>query len=64
MLMKTKKISLALTLVACLCLFATSCTPNNTADEDALYEQNIDILKIKVPKRGIDILKVKVPKRG
>lgn len=62
--MKIKKISLAFAFVACLSLLATSCTPNNSADEDALYEQNIDILKIKVPKRGIDVLKIKVPKNG
>ena len=65
--MKTKNIFFAFALVACLSLITTSCTPNNTADEDALYEeQGIDRLKIKkLPKNGIDRLKIKkLPKNG
>jgi len=65
--MKIKNIFLAFAFVACLSLFTTSCTPNNSADEDALYEeQGIDRLKVKkLPKNGIDRLKVKkLPKNG
>ncbi|HLT50884.1 MAG TPA: hypothetical protein VKZ93_02940 [Arenibacter sp.] len=64
--MKIKNIFFAFAFVACASLFATSCTPNNTADEDALYEQGIDRLKVKkLPKNGIDRLKVKkLPKNG
>jgi len=62
--MNIKKITFGFALAACISLGSFSCTPNNTAEEDSLYEQNIDILKIKVPKNGIDILKIKVPKNG
>ncbi|ASO07666.1 hypothetical protein [Arenibacter algicola] len=63
--MKIKKTSLlGFALAACISLMSFSCSPNSTAEDDSLYEQNIDILKIKVPANGIDILKVKVPKNG
>jgi hypothetical protein len=39
-------------LLACLTLVAVSCEPNNTAEEDQLYEQSIDRTKIKVPTNG------------
>lgn len=38
--MNTKKIIFAV--LASATLLVASCTPNNTADEDALYEQGID----------------------
>ncbi|RAJ12677.1 hypothetical protein [Arenibacter echinorum] len=62
--MKIKKVTLGFALAASISLMSFSCTPNSTAEDDSLYEQNIDILKIKVPANGIDILKVKVPKNG
>ena len=62
--MNIKKKSLGFALAACISLMSFSCTTSNTAEDDSLYEQNIDILKIKVPANGIDILKVKVPKNG
>ncbi|MDO6601942.1 hypothetical protein [Arenibacter palladensis] len=62
--MNIKKVTLGFALAACISLMSISCTPNSTAEDDSLYEQNIDILKIKVPANGIDILKVKVPKNG
>ena len=59
--MRIKNIFLAFAFVACLSLFAPSCTLNNTADEDALYEvQGIVRLMVhKLPKNGIDRLTVK-----
>ena len=62
--MNIKKISLGLAMAAFVSLVGISCTPNNTAEEDSLYEQNIDQLKIKVPANGIDKLKIRVPKNG
>lgn len=62
--MNIKKVALGFALAACISLMSFSCTPSSTAEDDSLYEQNIDILKIKVPANGIDILKVKVPKNG
>lgn len=62
--MNIKKVTLGFALAACISLMIFSCTPSSTAEDDSLYEQNIDILKIKVPANGIDILKVKVPKNG
>lgn len=62
--MNIKKLSLGLAFAACTSLMSLSCTSNGTAENDSLYEQNIDILKVKVPANGIDILKVKVPKNG
>ncbi|MEZ4971245.1 MAG: hypothetical protein R2814_16570 [Flavobacteriaceae bacterium] len=62
--MNIKNKSLGFALAACISLMSFSCTNGNTAEEDSLYEQNIDILKVKVPANGIDILKVKVPKNG
>ncbi|MBU2905660.1 hypothetical protein KO529_12745 [Arenibacter algicola] len=62
--MNIKKVTLGFALAAFISLMSFSCTPNSTAEDDSLYEQNIDILKIKVPANGIDILKVKVPKNG
>ncbi len=62
--MNIKKFFYGFALAACISLVSFSCTPNSTAEDDSLYEQNIDILKVKVPANGIDILKVKVPKNG
>ncbi|MCK0133753.1 hypothetical protein [Arenibacter sp. S6351L] len=62
--MNIKKVTLGFAFAAFISLMSFSCTPNSTAEDDSLYEQNIDILKIKVPANGIDILKVKVPKNG
>jgi len=62
--MNIKKISLGFAMAACISLVSFSCTPNNTAEEDSLYEQNINKLKIKVPANGIDKLKIRVPKNG
>jgi len=46
--MKMKRLIFGL--LACVTLVAVSCEPNNTADEDQLYEQGID--KSKVTKTG------------
>ncbi|MCK0145902.1 hypothetical protein MWU78_09620 [Arenibacter sp. F26102] len=62
--MNIKKFFLGFAFATCISLVSFSCSPNSTAEDDSLYEQNIDILKIKVPANGIDILKVKVPKNG
>ena len=62
--MNIKKTYLGFAFAACIALMSFSCTPTSTAEDDSLYEQNIDILKIKVPANGIDILKIKVPKNG
>lgn len=62
--MHFKNIFLGFTMVAFLTLFATSCTPNNTAEEEALYEQNVDKTKIKIPPTGVDKTKIKIPPTG
>ncbi|MCM4166227.1 hypothetical protein KCTC52924_03151 [Arenibacter antarcticus] len=62
--MQFKNIFRTITMVACLTLFATSCTPSDTAEEDKLFEQNIDKTRIKVPPTGIDKTRIKVPPNG
>ena len=39
-------------LLACVTLMAVSCEPNNTAEEDQLYEQGIDKHKARIPGKG------------
>jgi hypothetical protein len=48
--MKVKKLIFGL--LACVALLAVSCEPNNTADEDDLYEVGVDKSKITKPKHG------------
>ena len=38
--MKIKKVTLGFALAACISLMSFSCTPNSTAEDDSLYEQN------------------------
>jgi hypothetical protein len=42
--MKMKR--LVFGILACVTLMAVSCEPNNTADEDQLYEQGVDKTKL------------------
>lgn len=62
--MFTKKNLFAFSLTICFAFVSFSCSPDNTAEEDSLYEQNIDRTKIKVPTNGIDRTKIKVPTNG
>jgi len=39
-------------LLACVTLLAVSCEPNNTAEEDDLYEIGVDKTKITKQKQG------------
>ncbi|MBT8306457.1 MAG: hypothetical protein KJN85_05940 [Maribacter sp.] len=38
-------------LLACITLMAVSCEPNNTAEEDQLYEEGIDKDKLRIPEK-------------
>jgi hypothetical protein len=42
--MKMKRLIFGI--LACVTLMAVSCEPNNTADEDQLYEQGVDKTKV------------------
>ncbi len=44
--MKMKRLIFGI--LACVTLMAVSCEPNNTADEDQLYEQGIDKKSVKL----------------
>ena len=59
--MNTRRIALGL--IACVALFAVSCT-SSTAEEDGLYQESIDKTRIKVPANGIDKTRIKVPANG